>query len=57
MTIIESIGQYTIARHGRIVILVDRKEHAHETFISVRDARDAALERVDLVDVLRATVH
>jgi len=57
MTTIERIGQFSIVQHGPVYILVDRAEPAHETFLSERDARDAALERVDLVDRFEATVH
>jgi hypothetical protein len=60
MTTLEKIGQFTIAQHGRAVFLIDHETRHHETFWSARAAREAALERVDLVDrfaVLERTVH
>ena len=56
MTTIERIGQFSVVRHGPVFILVDRKhEYGIETFTRERDARDAALERVDVVDFFEAT--
>lgn len=57
MTIIERIGQFTIARHGQAVIVLDRVERDHVVFHNERDAREYALERADLVDVFNATIH
>ena len=55
MTTIEKIGQYTIAQHGSVFVLIDRAAHDLETFNSARAARNAALERVDVVDFFEAT--
>ncbi len=55
MTTIERIGQYTIAQHGAVTIVIDRASRSHETFASGRAAREAVLERVDMVDFYEAT--
>jgi hypothetical protein len=57
MTTIERIGQFTIAQHGTIYVVIDRETHTNDIYHTERDARDATLERVDLVDYLEATVH
>jgi hypothetical protein len=57
MTTIERIGTITIAQHGAVFIVIDRAAPSVETYHSERDARDAALERADLVDAFAYTVH
>ena len=58
MTTIERIGQFTIAQHGRIFILIDRSmAGGHEIYYTEHEARETALDRVDLVDRIAATVH
>jgi hypothetical protein len=57
MTTIENIGSVRIARHGAVYLVIDRKEHNIETYTSEREAREAAVERADLYDLISATVH
>lgn len=54
MVIIDRIGAVNILRHGAVYIVADRTRNELEIFTSERDARDRALERVDLVDALQA---
>ena len=57
MTTIERIGNISIAQHGAVFIVIDRATRQHETYHDFRDARSAAMERADLVDLIAATVH
>lgn len=57
MTTIEKIGQFTIAKHGQVVMVLDHRDKDHQVFHSERQARDFVLEAVDLVDRFEATVH
>ncbi len=57
MTTIEKIGQFTIAQHGPVYVLIDRETHTIETHHTYRAAHDTALDRVDVVDHIAATVH
>jgi hypothetical protein len=55
MTTIEKIGQFTIAQHGAIYLVIDRAAGGHEVFTNAKSARDAALSRCDVVDFFEAS--
>ncbi len=54
MTTIERIGQFSVVQHGHIFVMIDRKDGGLEVFTNLREAHEAAMERVDLVDGLKA---
>ena len=54
MTTIDKIGTVSIVKHGAVYIIIDRLNANIETATSYREARDAALQRADLVDGLAA---